>query len=222
VNSVNPMRQRAQPRAGRPTSGVLDRDAIARTALAIVDDRGYQSLTMAAVASTLGVAPSALYNHVTSKQDLLHLVQELVMDGVDHSLFDSHPLDQALRRWATSYRDVFAEHIPLIPVIAVLPVASSPRLLAMYESVAAGFARVGWEPERIVPAIVAIESFIFGSALDASAPDDIFEPGSEAERVPNFKAAIDAQRSTGRRSADAAFDAGLEALVAGLLAERTR
>lgn len=222
MNSVNPMRQRDQRRAGRPTSGVLDRDAIARTALAIVDDRGYQSLTMAAVAKALGVAPSALYNHVTSKQDLLHLVQELVMGGVDHSLFDSHPLDQALRRWATSYRDVFAEHIPLIPVIAVLPVASSPRLLAMYESVAAGFARAGWEPERIVPAIVAIESFIFGSALDASAPDDIFEPGAEAERVPNFKAAIDAQRGTGRRSADAAFDAGLEALVAGLLAERTR
>ncbi|GAA3531690.1 putative transcriptional regulator, TetR family protein [Aeromicrobium flavum] len=207
-------------RAGRPASGVLDRALIARAALDLVTDQGYSKLTMSAVASSLGVSPSALYNHVGSKQELLQWVQEIVMDDVDHSWFATHPLDEALVRWAHTYRDVFADHAPLIPLIAVLPVSDSPRLLEMYEAVTGGFVRAGWPPESIVPAIVALESFIFGSALDATAPADIFDPGEHAGTVPRFEDALAAQRATGADNADAAFAVGLQAMVAGLLASR--
>lgn len=208
-------------RAGRPSSGVLDREMIARAALEIVTARGYSMLTMSAVATSLGVSPSALYNHVGSKQELLQWVQEIVMDGVDHSLFATHPLDEALVRWARTYRDAFAEHAPLIPVIAVLPVSSSPSLLEMYEAVTGGFVRAGWPREAIVPAIVALESFVFGSALDATAPLDIFDPGEHAGSLPQFEDALAAQRATGEDNAEAAFAVGLQALVTGLLASRT-
>ena len=39
-------------------------------------------------------------------------------------------------------------------------------------------------------AIVALESFIFGSAYDVTAPADIFDSGSMAESTPNFTAAV--------------------------------
>ncbi|WP_207392589.1 TetR/AcrR family transcriptional regulator [Aeromicrobium sp. IC_218] len=207
-------------RAGRPSAGVLDRRIIARAALDVVSARGYSGLTMSAVATSLGVSPSALYNHVSSKQELLQWIQELVMDGVDHSLFATHPLDEALVRWARTYRDVFADHAPLIPLIAVMPVSSSRRLLEMYEAVTGGFVRAGWPREAVVPAIVALESFVFGSALDATAPDDIFDPGEHAGTLPQFEDALAAQRATGEHNADAAFATGLRAMVAGLLASR--
>lgn len=204
-------------RAGRPRSVVLDRELIARAALKLVVTGGYSTLTMSSVAKSLNVSPSALYNHVESKQELMQWIQEIVMDGVDSSVFETLPLDEALEKWAVTYRDIFAGHAPLIPLIAVLPVSGSPRTLEMYEKVAAGFTRAGWKHAEIVPAIVALESFIFGSALDATAPLDIFDPGENTGKMPSFESALEAQRATGRNSADTAFMTGLRAIIAGLM-----
>ncbi|WP_417218354.1 TetR/AcrR family transcriptional regulator [Arthrobacter sp.] len=205
-------------KAGRPRGELLNRTKIAAAAVRFVGDRGYEALTMSALARALGVSASALYNHVDSKQDVLQLVQDRVMDDVDCSGFSGLPLHEALRRWAWSYREVFARHAPLVPVIAVLPVSGSPRTLRMYEEVAAGFARAGWARERVIPAIVALESFIFGSALDAVAPQDIFEVGHLAGEVPAFAAAVHSQKASVQDPAEDAFEYGLEALLRGLLA----
>ena len=121
-----------------------------------------------------------------------------------------------MRKWAWSYRDVFSKHTPLIPVIAVLPVTDAPQTLAMYETVSAGFRDAGFPEERIVSAIVALESFIFGSAYDVTAPADIFDSGTMAESTPSFTAAVRRLAEQGHeRPADVAFSLGLEALIAG-------
>ena len=203
--------------AGRPVKEVLSQARITAAALAIIKTGGYGTLTMSALAKRLGVAPSALYNHVDSKQEVLRWLQDHVMSSVDTSGFAELPWDQALRGWARSYRDVFARHTPLIPVIAVLQVSGAPRTLAMYEAVTEGLVRAGWPAAQIVPAIVALESFIYGSAYDAVAPQEIFDTGALAEDSPHFTAAV--QEQAGRadgRAAESAFEAGLDALVTGL------
>ncbi|MBP3042667.1 TetR/AcrR family transcriptional regulator [Arthrobacter jiangjiafuii] len=203
--------------AGRPVKRVLSQARIVAAALEVIQAGGYGALTMSALARRLEVAPSALYNHVESKQEVLRWLQDFVMSSVDTSCFADLPWDQALRAWARSYRDVFARHTPLIPVIAVLQVSGAPRTLAMYEAVTQGLQRAGWPTPQIVPAIVALESFIYGSAYDAVAPQDIFDTGALAADSPRFTAAVELQ--TGRadgRAADAAFEAGLSALVTGL------
>ncbi len=178
---------------------------------------------MSGLARTLKVAPSALYNHVTSKQEVLTWLQDHVMTMVDVSGFAAEPWDAAMRRWAWSYRDVFARHAPLVPLVAVLPVTGSPETLKMYEVVAVGLAAAGVPQETIVPAIVAVESFIFGSALDANAPADIFETGDLADSSPTFTAAVRSQdRSGAGEPGDVAFRLGLEALLAALTAIRAR
>ena len=212
-------------RAGRPSAAVLDKAGITAAALELVSRKGYDGLTMAALAKLLEVAPSALYNHVSSKQDVLLLVEDHLMSLVDVSAFNTAPWEEAVRTWAWSYRDVFAEHTPLIPVIAVLPVTDAPQTLAMYETVSKGFLDAGFPEDRIVSAIVALESFIFGSAYDVTAPEDIFESGSMAESTPYFTAAVrsSAEAAAGQergRPADTAFTLGLEALVSGLGAMR--
>ena len=204
-------------RAGRPSTKVLSRQAITDAALDVIEQGGYDAFTVAKLARALGVAPSALYNHVSSKQDVLLWVQEDLMTKVDVSGFGAEPWAVATRRWALSYRDVFARHAPLVPVIAVMPVAGAPRTLAVYEAVAAGFAEAGWPIDTIVPVVVALESFIFGSALDANAPADIFDTADLAGDSPVFTAAIDAfAGSGGHYTPDAGFDAGLDAMIAGL------
>jgi AcrR family transcriptional regulator len=206
-------------RAGRPLKNVLSRDRITAAALALITIEGYGGFTMSSLARTLKVAPSALYNHVSSKQEVLVWLQDHVMTMVDVSGFVAEPWDEAIRRWAWSYRDVFARHAPLIPLVAVLPVTGAPETLKMYEIVAVGLAQAGVPPATIVPAIVAVESFIFGSALDANAPADIFETGDLADSSPTFTAAVRSQdQSSGGGPGDAAFRLGLEALLAALTA----
>lgn len=210
--------------AGRPAQKILSKEGITVAALKLIAAGGYEALTMSGLARKLGVAPSALYNHVASKHDVLVLVQDHVMAGVDVSGFGTEPWAAAVRRWAWSYRDVFSHHTPLIPIIAVLPVTGAPRTLAMYEELTAGFLAAGWPQPLIVPAIVALESFIFGSAYDVTAPEDIFESGELAEANPKFTAAVRARRrgdaGAGSRTADAAFRLGLEGLISGLEVQR--
>ncbi|MFC8409684.1 TetR/AcrR family transcriptional regulator [Arthrobacter sp. NPDC057259] len=209
-------------RVGRPAAAVLDQDGITAAALHLVRKSGYDGFTMAALAKTLNVAPSALYNHVASKREVLVLVQDHLTSFVDVSAFETLPWEQAVREWAWSYRDVFSRHTPLIPVIAVLPVADAPKTLAMYEAVSAGFRRAGFPQDRIVAAIVALESFIFGSAYDVTAPADIFDAGSLAASTPNFTAAVASLGTEGyANQADTAFSLGLEALIAGFGALRS-
>lgn len=209
----------ARRRAGRPLHALLGHAQITSAALKLVSKDGYKALTMSSLAKSLNVAPSALYNHVRSKQDVLVLVEEALMGRVDVTAFANRPWAEAVSIWARSYRNVFSAHVPLIPVIALLPVTNASQTLLMYDAVTEGFLRAGWPQERIIDAIVALESFIYGSAYDVNAPADIFSPGDLAEQAPNFTAAV-AHRSNqhGANDADAAFELGLSALIAGLSA----
>ncbi|WP_315899804.1 TetR/AcrR family transcriptional regulator [Arthrobacter alpinus] len=204
-------------RAGRPPLALLGPAQITRAALKLVSRDGYKALTMSKLAKSLNVAPSALYNHVRSKQELLRLVEDSLMARVDVSAFLDQPWDQAVSKWAHSYRDVFSSHLPLIPVIALLPVTNAPQTLLMYEAVTEGFLRAGWPSARIIDAIVALESFIFGSAYDVNAPSDIFAPGELGATAPAFSSAVAHRSNAGQlNDADAAFSLGLAALIAGL------
>lgn len=207
-------RSSTRRRQGRPTSAVLTRAAIGQAALRQIDAAGYAAMTMKALAADLGVAPSALYNHVRGKHDLLRLVQDALMEQVDVSAFDDQPLRAAVADWARSYRDVFAAHPQVIQHISVLPVTDAPRTLDRYEAVASALAAGGVPPEQVVPVIVAFESFIYGSALDVGAPADIFEAGSADRSHPQFTAAVAAQHAATDDPAEEAFELGLGALLA--------
>jgi AcrR family transcriptional regulator len=202
---------------GRPPGGVLDRSRITQAGLALIGQAGYSGLTMASLARHLNVSKSALYNHVTSKDDILRLIEEHVIAQVDVTAFTTHPWEEAVRVWAFSYRDVFSRHTPLIPVIAVLPVTNAPKTLAMYEAVSNGFRSARIPNQHIIPAIVALESFIFGAAYDVNAPHSIFEPGTLADSAPSFTSAVTQHAHQGHRNpADTAFTLGLNTMIQGI------
>ena len=216
---------------GRPTKPLVNRDKIAQAALTIVGEEGYEKLTMSRIARSLGVGTSALYNHVSGKSDLLALVEDAVMEQVECGPLSAvlagapeRTPHGALIEWAVSYRDVCARHAPLVQFIATTPISGAPRTVEMYELVARILEHAGVARDNIVPRIVALESFIYGSAYDVHAPTDIFEvlPGSQ-ESAPTLMAAQaaflpaeDAGEPGANPYADEPFRVGLAALLADL------
>lgn len=165
---------------GRPVRPVLNRKMIAEHALALATESGFERLTMNQLAQTMGVAASALYNHIDSKADLILLIQDALVSqvsvqGMRHLLECKVPLEIALEDWARSYRKVFAAYPSLIPLIAVTPVSEAPQTSRMYNIVSEGLLSAGIPAEEIINVIVAFESFLFGSALDINAPTNVLD-----------------------------------------------
>ncbi|MGN6427667.1 TetR/AcrR family transcriptional regulator C-terminal domain-containing protein [uncultured Leifsonia sp.] len=207
-------------RVGRPRTTVLTRTLIAEAALRLLDESGADGFTMSRLAQALRVRPSALYNHVDGKEDVIAGVRELISDRIDVSAFADRPWDAAMLHWAHSYRVAFATHPPTIALLATLPLTGARRTMRMYDTVVAAMVRGGWPEAEVLPTIVAVESFILGSALDAVAPGDMFDPAGEEDAVPAFASAYAARAAAigDAPPADGAFAVGLNALLAGLRA----
>ena len=205
--------------AGRPRSAVLSRERILEAAFALSDERG-ADFTLAALARALGVRPSALHHYFASREDLIAGMRgQLTLRVGDHG-FDRRPWYEAAIPWAQAYRDTLGQHPGIIAALATLSVDGEPESIADYNRIADSFRREAYPEHRIVPAIIALESFIIGSALDAIAPDDNLRPSRDPEAARSLDAAEHAARAEasaqGLTVAGVAFEFGLRALIAGL------
>lgn len=217
------MSEAPRRRVGRPSEQVLSRRRIVSTALELLDAHGSDGFGMRDIARELGVRPSALYNHVANKEDVFRGIREDVASRISTAALESEPWDVALADWARSYRDAFAAHPPSIALLAVMPYDPASDAFPSYERVIALLTEAGWNRVDALNRLVALESFILGSALDAAAAPDMLSPGDRAD-VPGFTAAYrerDARAAeTGDGPAEQAFTAGLRVMLAGLRAEQ--
>jgi TetR/AcrR family transcriptional regulator, tetracycline repressor protein len=63
----------------------LNRNLVVVEALAMLDQEGLERFSLRRLADRLGVTPMAVYNHVSSKRDLLQAVADAVVSEVDYS-----------------------------------------------------------------------------------------------------------------------------------------
>lgn len=212
----------ARRRVGRPKQSVLSRNLIFETGLQLMDEHGADAAGMRAIAKRLDVRPSALYNHISGQTELVAGVRELISNRIPTDAFDRLPWHEALMEWARSYRVAFAAHPSTIALLAVVPVEGAGATTVMYDRVVQALVAAGWDESRVLVAMVALESFILGSALDSSAPDDMLAPGASSDAhafTRAYEARAEALAADGIRPADASFELGLRALIAGLKAE---
>lgn len=200
--------------AGRPRTRILGREVITDAARKIIATNGVQAFTMTQLAARLNVTPSAVYNHADSKLEILRWIEDAIMGEVDTSAFDTKPWREALKDWARSYRDTMAKHAELITAIATTEVIESPQTVAMYETVTTVLVAAGWPLDSVVPLITALESFIYGNAINEHAPEDIYNVGELAGYAPTFSKAVEAQPERSQHDVnDELFDIGFEAIV---------
>lgn len=207
--------------AGRPRNAVLSRERILTAAFALADVKGGE-FTLAALARSLGVRPSALHHYFAGKDELIAGMRGQLTARVGDTGFDTLPWYEAILPWARAYRSTFGAHPGIIAALATMPVADEPESIVDYERVADALRRDNYPEHRIVPALVALESFIIGSALDSLTPEDNLRPVSNPDLAPHLTQAERAARAhaaaNGRSAAEETFEFGLAALIAGLRA----
>ncbi len=67
----------------------ITRAVVLDAACALFADRGYRAASMKDIATSLGVRAPSLYNHVTSKQDILYAIMDKAMDRAIGALDDA-------------------------------------------------------------------------------------------------------------------------------------
>ena len=101
---------------------------------------------MTQLAKKLGVAASALYNHVDNKADIVLLIQDALVSQVSVAkmgLIDNETTLEKAEDWSALRCD-FREYPSLIPLIAVTPVSDAPETLRMYNIVAQAITSAGF------------------------------------------------------------------------------
>lgn len=194
----------------RPSKPKLSPDAIAAAALALVDKHG--EFTLPQLAKALSVTASSIYNHVSGKDEIIELMRGRAMSAISLEGGASGDWQQAVRQIATSYWESYSKHPRLIPLLTSHTVRDRTTL-RVYDALAETLAQAGFPPADRLQAITIIDSFVLGSALDAAAPEIVWEADDASSQ--EFKEALDAGLQLQQR-ARLAFHRGLELILLGL------
>jgi AcrR family transcriptional regulator len=196
---------------GRPSSPLLSPELIASTALELVDRSG--EFTVAQIAAALKVRPSSLYNHVSGKAQIVEAMRGLIFRDVPRFALEPHTeWTQQVRALLRAYRDAFAAHPRLVPMLTAQTV-SSPEVMRIYDDLSGILAEHRIPADRLLDVITVLDSFVIGSALDAVAPDQVWD--ADQAGSPELAEAIRGTQAD-RGRADRAFELGLDVMLDGL------
>ncbi|QUQ67668.1 TetR/AcrR family transcriptional regulator [Kutzneria sp. CA-103260] len=67
------------PRRGRPG---YDQESLLAVAVKVFNERGYEATSMEELSRKLGITKSAIYHHVSGKEELLRLAMDRALDGL--------------------------------------------------------------------------------------------------------------------------------------------
>ena len=194
----------------RPRSALLSVDLIVNAALKLVDETG--DFSFPRIARELGVSQSSLYNRIESREHIIELLRAQLFEEIPSQPVTDQSWQDAARILIRSYRDRFAQHPKLVPLL-VTQTVHAPVVMGMYEDLALTLERSGLPAEDIGPAIASIDYFALGAALDATAPAEVWDPSPE--QFPALRRATASSGTPAERVARA-FDFGLDVLVTGI------
>jgi AcrR family transcriptional regulator len=155
----------AQPRSGPSPRQPLTRERVLRTALAMADADGIESLSMRKLGRELGVEAMSLYNHVANKEDLLDGLADLAVAEIEVPS-GGEDWKEAMRRRAASLRDMLDRH-PWAG--AVIESRRNPSAARTHypEAVIRSLRQAGFSVEMSIHAFFTLDSYIYGFALQA-------------------------------------------------------
>jgi len=172
----------------------LTRRRILRAALELIDREGLEALSMRKLGAELGVEGMALYRHVAGKQALLAGVVELLLEKLEVPAAGAKTWDEAWLALARSYRRLAHDHPGGFRLLALSPLSAAERFDRAQVSV--GILRdAGFDEQTARLAFGTLLSYADGYLLRELAD-------SRRDRAPD--------------DADAAFEFGIRAILAGL------
>ncbi|GAA3425190.1 TetR family transcriptional regulator ActII [Streptosporangium nondiastaticum] len=214
----------------RPPRIPLTRDRIVEAAYVVLDREGYDRLSMRMVAAELGVAVSALYAHVSSKDELLELMYSRFFADMDLPDPDPERWREQLRDYARAALAKLRSHRDLAR-ISMGSVPFKPEMLPHMDAILGVFRAAGL-PDRVAGAAGdVLSTFVDGFALEESMWQDRYRATDEPtwqgmrEALERYFAELPPERfphltalshSMLGRSNDERFDLGVEIIIRGL------
>lgn len=164
---------------GTERRGRLTRDRVLRTAVALADTGGIESLSMRKLGVELGVEAMSLYNHVANKSDLLDGMIDSVFLEIDLPTGDVD-WRTAMRRRAISAREVLSRHRWAIGLMESRT-TPGPATLRHHDAVLGTLRNAGFSIELTAHAYSVLDSYIYGFALQE--PNLPFDTAEETAKV---------------------------------------
>ncbi|MEM9467486.1 MAG: TetR/AcrR family transcriptional regulator C-terminal domain-containing protein [Actinomycetota bacterium] len=191
----------------------LSRPRVAAAALALIDERGLEQLSMRKLGAELGVEAMSLYNHVANKDDLLGAVADLLYGRIleDYGTPTGDWRDQA-RALAASYVSVATAHPHAFPILLNRPPVSHGGLRFM-DRVLTIFDEATDDLHTAALAFGVVANWVIGMLTQTGEPDDQPTPPEAEgfERVAAFRRELMLGVTP-----EEAFAEGLEAVLAGI------
>ena len=164
----------------------LDRSQIVQAALDLLDDVGFEGLTMRNLAKKLGIKAASLYWHVHDKQDLLSLLADEIcasMREPDRAL----PWRKQLEELGNEYRRVLLAHRDAARVLAESGAPSGPHRLRLTEILLRTLLDAGFNHKDAAHAGFLLNDYVTMFVLDetldinAEAEDGSDDPSSNVQ-----------------------------------------
>ena len=201
--------------------GTLSRQRILRTALRIVQKEGVESLTMRRLAREFKVQPTAIYWHVQSRDDLMQGVLDIALERVELVLSTEGPWDEQVRRLCRTIRDEVSAHPYVFWLQKRLPANLGGPVTATFLRLVG---EAGYEGRDAAEIVRMLHDYSVGAAYMktlSSTSDELIQRWiASGEATAEEISSVRKYREQSDR--DAAFERGLELLVSGLSAPRSR
>jgi TetR/AcrR family transcriptional regulator, tetracycline repressor protein len=205
-----------KPRSGSKR-GDLSRDKLIAAAIELIDGGGADALTMRALADAVGVTPMALYNHFSSKRDLLAAVAEHLISAAH---FDGQHADwrEQVRHCFEVLRDLCLQH-PGLPGLLEQDDAAPGAAFAPMEVTIVALQSQGMNELDSVRTFFLLVGFTLSQAAYQARPIPALEP---SEKVRTERIAGRGYRATERLELpprwdfDASFAFGISLILNGV------
>ncbi|GAA5124650.1 TetR/AcrR family transcriptional regulator [Alloalcanivorax gelatiniphagus] len=197
---------------GRPSTNLLSRSLIARTALEMYQREGAQNFSLRKLAKQLNVQSPSLYNHIDSQDDLVDAMHDVIQEEVDAQVLDNRDWRQGISEHVRSYRSAYAKHPEVSLMIARRPILDSG--LEWYDLQLRSFERYGLSSSEALHLSAAIDYLVFGSMALPYVEGFDKAAGEYRDDYPHIAKALDATAKDATN--DEGFDWALDRLLDGL------
>lgn len=219
-------------RRPRPDRVRLSRERIVDTALALLDQQGYEALSMRRVAEALGTGAASLYAHVTGREDLLDQMLDRLAGDIEIPEPDPEHWQEQVTAVVTDLYRSYRAH-PGLARAAMGKVPTGPRTLVLIDRFL-GLLRAGGLPERVIayaadilPLYATAYAFEEGVQAETMSEEEIARYYAQvdeyfralpADRFPHIHA-LSGVLAGPEEDPEARFRFGLEMLVTGIAAQ---
>jgi AcrR family transcriptional regulator len=203
--------------------GVLTAERIVQAAVALVDREGIDALSMRRLGAALGVEAMSLYRHFPSKNALLEALAARLLAELEVPPARGTVWQESFRALARGYRSLLLRHPNAIPLLATLQL-SSPGALAAAGAVLSLLSSGGFDARTSLYVLATGQSFVIGFAYWEAGTASLRSERSVHPPVPAGANPylVEHWNELTEQDCDAAFEFGLDVLMAGLEKTHTK